>query len=171
MGQAMPAVSSNWSARGQIGICICSTPFAASGNSRAGLIFDKSRNLLRHHCLRRRRCRLRFQTGAVGLSSGTTSHFTSFTGGSDGANPYSTLAFDAKGSLYGTTMYGGGYGYGMVFKLAPGTDGWTKTSIHEFTGGSDGGYPYSGLVLDSNGNLYGTTPWWGGSGVAFEITP
>ena len=42
--------------------------FHSLGNSRAGLIFDKSSNLRRHHCLRRRRCRLRFQTGAVGRS-------------------------------------------------------------------------------------------------------
>ena len=72
----------------------------------------------------------------------------------------------------------GAYGYGSVFKLTPQYGGWTYTDLHDFTGGTDGAYPYGGLVLDANGNLYGTTPRGGnpnycfdGCGVVFEITP
>src|SRR5262249_53572037 len=65
----------------------------------------------------------------------------SFTGGSDGANPYAgSLIFDAAGNLYGTTQQRGGsggcggFGCGTVFKLAP--DG-TLTVLYSFAGGSD----------------------------------
>ena len=63
---------------------------------------------------------------------------------------------------------------GSVFKLTPmGGGAWTYTSLHDFTGGSDGSSPQSTLVFDSSGNLYGTTAYGGahGNGVVFEITP
>jgi uncharacterized repeat protein (TIGR03803 family) len=92
--------------------------------------------------------------------------------------PYSSLVMDAAGNLYGTSVFDGAYDYGSVFKLTPHYGGWTYTDLHDFTRGSDGGYPYGGLVLDANGNLYGTTPVGGnpndcvgGCGVVFEITP
>jgi len=44
-------------------------------------------------------------------------------------------------------------------------------SLHDFTGGSDGGYSESNLIFDASGNLYGTTACYGGCGVIFEITP
>jgi uncharacterized repeat protein (TIGR03803 family) len=50
---------------------------------------------------------------------------------------------------------------------------WTYTSLHDFTGGNDGGFPVSGVTLDASGNLYGTT-YYGGTfnaGVAWQITP
>jgi uncharacterized repeat protein (TIGR03803 family) len=98
----------------------------------------------------------------------------SFTGGADGGGPYGGLVRDSAGNLYGTTLLGGvtGQGYGVVFKLD--TDG-TETVLHTFTGGKDGGYPYAGLVMDSAGNLYGTTFGGGrgfgdnGQGVVFEV--
>jgi uncharacterized repeat protein (TIGR03803 family) len=43
-----------------------------------------------------------------------------FTEGNDGGNPYGGLIFDGSGNLYGTTQYGGTYGYGVVFELSPG---------------------------------------------------
>jgi uncharacterized repeat protein (TIGR03803 family) len=55
---------------------------------------------------------------------------------------------DAAGNLYGTTLADGANGYGAVFKLTPSNGSWTYTSLHDFTNGSDGGYPYSTLVLD-----------------------
>jgi uncharacterized repeat protein (TIGR03803 family) len=75
----------------------------------------------------------------------------------DGEYPSGGLVADQTGNFYGTTTYGGdsycgGGGCGVVFKLAP--DG-TETVVHSFTGGSDGGYPRSGLIADSAGNLYG----------------
>jgi len=81
-----------------------------------------------------------------------------FTGGADGAAPYGALIADDAGNLYGTTSAGGAYGYGTVFRIAPGG---TETVLYAFTGQADGGTPYAGLVADSQGNLYGTT-WAGG---------
>lgn len=87
--------------------------------------------------------------------------------------PVGNLVMDAAGNLYGTTLGDGAFGFGAVFKLTPWNGSWTYTALHDFTGGSDGGYPYSNLVFDSNGNLYGTASIGGASGlgVVFEITP
>lgn len=96
----------------------------------------------------------------------TTLH--TFTGGNDGANPYGSLVRDSAGNLYGTTVGGGAFGAGVVFKLSP-TGG--STALYAFTAGDDGGYPIAGLLLDALGNLYGTTN--GGAinnnGVVFKI--
>jgi uncharacterized repeat protein (TIGR03803 family) len=81
----------------------------------------------------------------------------SFSGGSDGAYPaYSYVIFDSVGNLYGTTYYGGAKGFGVVFELSPTGTSWTETVVHSFTGGADGAYPVSGLIMDGAGNLYGT---------------
>jgi uncharacterized repeat protein (TIGR03803 family) len=80
---------------------------------------------------------------------------------------------DGAGNFYCTTRCDG-YGYGSVFKLTPTPQPpWTYTSLHDFTGGSDGKYPISNVVLDSSGNLYGTASAGGsqGYGVVWEITP
>ena len=64
-----------------------------------------------------------------------------FTGGTDGATPYSGLTIDAAGNIYGTTLYGGsatGEGHGVVFQLKPTRNGFTFSSIYRFTGGADG---------------------------------
>jgi uncharacterized repeat protein (TIGR03803 family) len=91
-----------------------------------------------------------------------------FTGGADGSEPQGLL-FDSAGNLYGTTQRGGnlsgceGYGCGVVFKLSPdGQGGWNQSVLYSFKGGTDGAYPNAGVVLDTSGNLYGTT-WGGGS--------
>jgi uncharacterized repeat protein (TIGR03803 family) len=80
---------------------------------------------------------------------------------------------DANGNLYGTTFMDDSYGYGSVFKLSPSGSGWTYTDLHDFTGGTDGGYPGGGVVLDGGGNLYGTAVLGGsnGFGVIYQITP
>jgi uncharacterized repeat protein (TIGR03803 family) len=91
--------------------------------------------------------------------------------------PEASLTMDAAGNLYGTTVSGGAYGYGSAFKLTPSNRGWTYTSLHDFTGGSDGGYVASNLIMDANGNLYGVASdgasdsCFDGCGVVFEITP
>ena len=93
--------------------------------------------------------------------------FTGFGG------PYASLRLDAAGNLYGTTNQDGAFGDGSVFKLAPRGVIWAYTDLHDFTGGNDGKLPYSTLVFDTSGNLFGTT-WGGGAnsdGVVFEITP
>ena len=79
-----------------------------------------------------------------------------FTGGVDGSGP-SPLLRDMAGNLYGTTgpCYGyGGCSYGTVFKVNPAGQ---MTILYSFTLGLDGGYPEAGLVIDVEGNLYGTT--------------
>lgn len=85
--------------------------------------------------------------------------------------PEAKLVMDADGSLYGTTVRDGEYGYGSVFKLTPVLGTWVHTSLHDFTGGDDGAYPYGNLVFDKSGNLYGTAAYGGtyGLGVVFEI--
>jgi hypothetical protein len=120
--------------------------------------------------------------GLVGISfAGGESVLYSFKGGSDGGAPYAGLVLDSSGVLYGTTLSGGDAacatsGCGTVFELTPPNppDGaWTETVVHAFTGGSDGQFPFGGLLQGANGVLYGTTE---GDGVAtfgtvFELTP
>ena len=67
-----------------------------------------------------------------------------------------TLTMDTAGKLYGATYQAGTYGQGAVFKLTPTSGGWSYTSLHEFTGGSDRGYPVGNVIFDANGNMYGT---------------
>jgi uncharacterized repeat protein (TIGR03803 family) len=98
--------------------------------------------------------------------------------GTDGANPRSDLIFDQRGALYGATRLGGiggGSGNGVVFKLTPSAQGqtWTQTVLYAFAGGSDGGLPWGGMLLDDHGALYGTTEGGGisGKGTVFKLTP
>jgi uncharacterized repeat protein (TIGR03803 family) len=93
----------------------------------------------------------------------------------DDANPHGALVFDNSGNLFGTTS--GGFGaYGSVFMLTPGNGQWTETALYTFCqlpGCADGSGPSAGVVLDSAGNLYGTTDFGGtfGGGVVFELSP
>jgi uncharacterized repeat protein (TIGR03803 family) len=93
-----------------------------------------------------------------------------FTGGSDGANPYSTLVRDSIGDLYGTTFFGGNAEQGTIFKIDPAGN---ETILHSFTGGTsgiDGGNPAAGLVRDSEGDFYGTTKFGGlRAGTVFKM--
>jgi hypothetical protein len=120
----------------------------------------------------------------------------SFTGGSDGSLPRANVIADVAGNLYGTTnaggsnnpCFGGFTGCGVVFELSPPkTIGgpWKETVLYRFGGGADGSNPVAGLVADTAGNLYGTTPYGGdqnnqycandfsnlGCGVVFELSP
>ncbi len=96
----------------------------------------------------------------------------SFAGGSDGKTPYGDLAFDAAGNLYGTTYAGGSARQGVVYQLSPQSDGtWTEKILHTFLGNGDGAETFAGVVLDSSGNVFGTTVS-GGSfnyGTVFEL--
>ena len=100
--------------------------------------------------------------------------------GSDGGGPvYGNLTFDRDGNLYGTTSAGGAFGGGTVFKLTPSNGGWTESVLYSFAGGNDdGAAPWSGVILDEAGNLYGTTIYGGGSGclgvgcgIVYQLTP
>jgi uncharacterized repeat protein (TIGR03803 family) len=98
-----------------------------------------------------------------------------FQGTPDGWQPTAPVVEDNAGNLYGTTYLGGEHGLGAVFKIQ-GTSG-KETVLYSFTGGSDGCFPYSGVILDSASNLYGVT-FEGGSGfcnnglgVVFRVDP
>jgi uncharacterized repeat protein (TIGR03803 family) len=82
-----------------------------------------------------------------------------FKGGNDGAYPGAALTRDQNGTLYGTTSGGGKFSEGTVFKLDP--DGRERV-LYAFPGFVYGGYPFSQLLLDKAGNLYGTTLSGGG---------
>lgn len=138
-------------------------------------------------------------------SSGTMVWQYQFLGGSDGANPHANLILDPQGNLFGTTSAGGGgsctsvlppdpgpgyplvggFGYprrngcGTVFKLtSTGAGTFQETVLYRFKGGTDGANPYSNLLFDVSGNLYGTTAGGGGTGcggagcgTVFMLTP
>jgi len=96
----------------------------------------------------------------------------SFTG-YDGRTPYAGVVMDDNGNLFGTTTLKGGHGNGTVFELTPENGGWSFNTIHSFSGGWDGGRPYGGVIVDSNGNLYGAAYYGGqnGDGTVFKLAP
>src|SRR3981081_3565661 len=76
----------------------------------------------------------------------------SFYGTSNGQSPTSVIR-DEDGNLYGATQSGGHYGYGSIFKINPRGQ---KSVLYNFAGGTDGMDPFSALIVDDDGNLYGT---------------
>jgi len=114
---------------------------------------------------------------------GPTIVYVNGTSGPDGIGPYTGVTFDSAGNMYGTTIGGGNtfgaaYGGGIVWEIT--TSGVYK-DLHDFGGtvlnangvhGPDGNSPYSGVTIDSKGNLFGTT-YQGGRydvGMVWEIT-
>ena len=82
-----------------------------------------------------------------------------FTGGFDGLGPLCTLLLH-KGNLYGTTVRGGAYLAGTLFELVPPASHsgpWAESVLYSFGNGSDGYFPWAGLIMDKAGALYGTT--------------
>jgi uncharacterized repeat protein (TIGR03803 family) len=104
----------------------------------------------------------------LAAGSGTITTLASFDG-TDGQCPVGGPVLDGSGDLYGTTLGGGARGEGTVFELAKGSG--TITTLASFNGGSNGGYPDAGLIIDGNGNLYGTTLVGGAQarGTVFEV--
>jgi len=138
---------------------------------QAGLIFDASGNLYG-------------ATNVGGTGGGGTafelspsgggwtySLLYSFTGGAN-CGPWASLTLNG-GNLYGTTVCDGANSAGNVFELSPSGNSWTYSSLYDFTGGNDGQFPYSYVLFDPAGNLYGTTLRGGTflQGVVWKITP
>jgi len=142
--------------------------------------------------------RLALFTVALSLTSGATAEWKekvlySFQGGTnDGSVPAGGVVFDPQGNLYGATADGGpasckpmGGACGTVFQLSPQNGGsWTETLIYQFQGkgSNDGESPSGGLIIDSQGNLYGVTAYGGtgdcvllgvpaGCGTVYELSP
>jgi uncharacterized repeat protein (TIGR03803 family) len=102
--------------------------------------------------------------------SGIFTMLYSFTGSNDGGIPIAGVVQAADGNFYGTTYEYGAYGYGTVYEI---TSAGALTTRYAFTGGTDGGIPWGGLVAASDGNLYGTTQTGGTytNGTVFRIAP
>jgi uncharacterized repeat protein (TIGR03803 family) len=159
------------------------------GVSQANLIFDAAGNLYgttvyggSTGCVGGYGCGVVFEVspGKTGWSETVLHTFS----GADGANPQASLIFDARGNLYSTTVYGGGGncsvldetpGCGTVFRMGPKGGGWKESVLYSFGGGADGAGPFAAMIMDGQGNLYGTTNQSGSGqyadGVAFELTP
>ncbi len=84
--------------------------------------------------------------------------------------PSGSLVMNKNGDLFGTTVGAAGGALGSVFELPQGSG--TITTLHSFTGGADGSFPITGLIIDGNENLYGTTENGGSnnSGTVFKLT-
>ncbi len=138
------------------------------GNPRGGVTLDPAGNL--------------YGTTTSGGSSNcgvlyrldTQGHETtlhSFGANGDGCYPAAAVIFDGAGNIYGTTVGSKNtFDAGVIYKVD--TNG-KETVLYAFTGGADGGYPYSGVTLDAQGDLYGTTAYGGssGSGVVYRLSP
>jgi uncharacterized repeat protein (TIGR03803 family) len=111
--------------------------------------------------------------------------FCSLSACADGQTPNASLVF-YQGAFYGTTVAGGQFDSGVVFKLTPpgrGQTKWNYVVLYSFMGGADGRGPVGPLVVDKTGSLYGTTSSGGGQtcgtndtgygpcGTVFRLTP
>jgi uncharacterized repeat protein (TIGR03803 family) len=113
-----------------------------------------------------------FDNGSVFqvTTNGTLTTLYSFSGGSDGATPLAGMVQASDGNLYGTTAYGGdANGDGTLFRI---TTGGALTTLHNFTGGTDGATSFASLIQAGDGNLYGTTGYGGtnNAGTLFKVS-
>jgi uncharacterized repeat protein (TIGR03803 family) len=146
------------------------------GSPQAGLVSDSKGNLYgtasnggSSNCS----CGTVFELTPASDGTWTIQTLYAFAGNfsDDGAQPNSELVFDSKGNLYGTTLQGGGFGFGTVFELSPGANNtWTEKVLYRF-GFADGALPYGGVILDPAGNLYGAAVQGGtySNGTIYEL--
>ena len=134
------------------------------GHSYAGLVFDPSGNLYGTTSAGNfPNYGTVFKLAPTGSGVWKETVLFDFNGGVSGSVPTSGLAIDKKGNLYGTTLDGGAFGGGVVFRLAPPAvrgKAWKQTVLYSFcrlSNCTDGQNPWAGVVLDTKGNLYGTT--------------
>jgi uncharacterized repeat protein (TIGR03803 family) len=150
-------------------------PGGTGGFGPGGLVMDQKGNLWGSTCCGGIGGGVIFKIDTKGHES--VSH--TFRGSpNDGCSGGDTMVVDAGGNLYGTTFACGKFGYGAVFKVKP--DG-SESLLYSFRGGHDGYNPDSGMILDGQGNLYGTTDYGGrvklcnngdvGCGTVFKLAP
>src|SRR5580704_6158050 len=101
------------------------------------------------------------QCGVVFKLAKSGQHWTEttlyeFSGQPDAGPPFGGVAFDSAGNLWGTTVYGGVYDGGALFELSPAGSGWTETVLHSFGNPPDGFGPDAGVIIDQQGNIFGT---------------
>src|SRR5271169_5360581 len=128
--------------------------------------------------LRRNMCPLALVTAILGLtltSAAQGQSFSvlhSFTGAGDGSYP-NGMAIDQAGNLYGASRQSGGFGQGLIFKMANGPSGWTLVPLHVFGIPHTDGIGPNGVVVGPDGRLYGTTEGGGlwGYGTVFSLFP
>jgi uncharacterized repeat protein (TIGR03803 family) len=108
-----------------------------------------------------------------GSSTWTEQVIWNFGNPGDGSTPYAGLAIDASGNLYGTTTGGGTHNVGMVFEMSKSSGVWLQQRSYSFGAAGDGSQPYDAPVLDSSGNVYGTTRNGGAHswGTVFKLVP
>ena len=97
----------------------------------------------------------------------------SFSGGTDGATPSSSVTLDASGNVWGTTQAGGSKGHGTLFEVTSALGGWNESVVHNFIiSGSQPYFPSSSVIFDAAGNAYGVTNYGGtaDSGTVYEVT-
>jgi uncharacterized repeat protein (TIGR03803 family) len=154
------------------GAFVFATPLAASGGAYAVTVQSHTAGIT---------CAIDNGSGTAGTSdvtnvavscaTGTETTLYAFGTYLDGSNPRAGLIMDSAGNFYGTTSSAGALGHGTVFKMTPAG---TETTLYSFAGGTaDGGTPYSGVIMDSAGNLYGSTLFGGANddGTVFKLTP
>jgi uncharacterized repeat protein (TIGR03803 family) len=174
-----------------------STLYAFTGNEQlqnpnSGLAFDKAGNIYGTtssggdpECngwdQRNGTCGVVYQLSKGSDGSWTENTLVSFNY-DNGMFPAGGLVFDSAGNLYGASPYGIGdscsQGCGGIYRVSPNSDGtWTQTILYTFAGSPDAGVP-TGVVLDSHGNIFGTSTYGGrsgcgdfGCGAIFEISP
>lgn len=99
--------------------------------------------------------------------------FCAKSGCADGMSPYGGLTMDSAGNIFGVTQNSEGGSAGVAFELSSSGGRWTESVLYTFcaqSGCADGEGP-NPLVMDTSGNLFGTTYEGGanGSGVLFEL--
>jgi uncharacterized repeat protein (TIGR03803 family) len=151
-------------------------------NIRAGVTFDSKGNLYGTSIFGGANgCGQVFKLTSNG-GTWTYSDVLDFDCASGGSQGTGGVIFDRAGNMYGTTSFGGTYNWGTIYKLSPNANGaWTETILHNFTFGTDGGYPGHGdLVFGPKGSLYGNTgqgaegncqAWTTGCGTVYELSP
>jgi uncharacterized repeat protein (TIGR03803 family) len=168
----VPAVITSQSAQAQTFAEVYSFNMTDGAGAEAGLVQGTDGNLYG----------TTYTGGAAGSGTvfkitpgGTLTRLYSFCSQSDctdGAGPYAAVIQATDGNFYGTTVNGGAYAYGTVFKITPSGMLTTLYSFCTQSDCADGEEPYGGLIQATDGNLYGTT-YFGGAyshGTVFKIT-